>query len=64
MAAKNLKLYIVVKIAWWLKPYLLGVVLTAQITKQEPDWVKVHKTVAKAIKCKFTNVKPLKKFTA
>jgi hypothetical protein len=64
MTKEKNKLYIEVKIAWWLKLYLFGVVMTALLTKLEPDWIKVHLTVSKAIKCKFTNKKPLKKFTA
>ena len=64
MAKRNLTLYIEVKIAWWLKPYLFGVVITALITRLEPDWVKVHMTVSKAIKCKFTTQKPLSKLSA
>lgn len=64
MAKKPLTIYIEVKIAWWLKPYLFGVVITALITRLEPDWIKVGKTASKAIKCKFTNKKPLSKLTA
>lgn len=59
-----IEIYVKIKIAWWIKPYLFGVAVTAHITKQIPDWEKVHKTVAKGIKCKFTNKKPLQKFTA
>ena len=64
MAKRNLKLYVKVKIAWWLKPYLFGVVITALITRLEPDWVKVGLTASKAIKCKFTTQKPVSKLTA
>lgn len=64
MAKKTLTIYIEVKIAWWPKPYLFGVVITALITRLEPDWIKVGKTASKAIKCKFTNKKPLSKLTA
>lgn len=64
MAKKHLTLYIEVKIAWWLKPYLFGVVITALITRLEPDWVKVGLTASKAIKCKFTTQKPLSKLSA
>lgn len=64
MAKQNLKLYIKVKVAWWLKPYLFGVVITAPITRLEPDWVKVGLTASKAIKCKFTTQKPHSKLTA
>jgi len=64
MAKKPLTIYIEVKIAWWLKPYLFGVVITALITRLEPDWIKVGKTASKAIKCKFTNKKPFSKLSA
>lgn len=64
MAKKPLTIYIEVKIAWRLKPYLFGVVITALITRLEPDWIKVGKTASKAIKCKFTNKKPPSKLTA
>lgn len=50
MAKKTLTIYIEVKIALWLKPYLFGVVITALITRLEPDWIKVGKTASKAIK--------------
>lgn len=64
MAKQNLKIYIKVNVAWWLKPYLFGVVITALITRLEPDWVKVGLTASKAIKCKFTTQKPPSKLTA
>jgi len=64
MAKRNLTIYVKVKIAWWLKPYLFGVVITALITRLEPDWVKVGLTASKAIKCKFTTQKPLSKLAA
>lgn len=64
MAKTKLHLYIKVNIAWWLKPYLFGVVMTALITRLEPDWVKVGLTASKAIKCKFTTQKPLSKLAA
>jgi len=64
MAKKTLTIYIEVKIAWWLRPYLFGVVITALITRLEPDWVKVGLTASKAIKCKFTTQKPHSKLTA
>lgn len=64
MAKPTLRIYVKVKIAWWLKPYLFGVVMTALITRLEPDWVKVGLTASKAIKCKFTTQKPLSKLSA
>ena len=50
MAQAQLKLR--VSLAWWLKPYLYGVILTARLTGAEPDMNKVGRMVRKAVRAK------------
>lgn len=50
MAATTLKLK--VSIQWWLRAYLAGVVLTARLTRCEPNWERVRYWVGKGIKLK------------
>lgn len=50
MAQTQLKVRIV--IAWWLKPYLYGVIMTAWLMRAKPDPVKVEHWVRRAIKLK------------
>jgi hypothetical protein len=35
---------------WWLKHYVLGVVLTAWLMGVEPDWQKVQRVMARGFK--------------
>lgn len=36
------KLTIVIKQAWWLKPYLYGIAIIGALSGREPDWDKVQ----------------------
>ncbi|MDN4061292.1 hypothetical protein QPK31_24025 [Massilia sp. YIM B02769] len=38
------------KVRWWLKFYLVGVLLTARLTRAEPDWVRVRYWIGKGTK--------------
>jgi len=38
------------KVRWWLKFYLSGVMLTARLTQCEPNWQRVGYWVGKGIK--------------
>lgn len=37
-------------VAWWLRWYLLGVILMSKLTGLEPDWDKVEVWMDRAIK--------------
>jgi hypothetical protein len=49
----NTSVEITVKLAWWLKPYLYGVVMTAVLMGLEPDWDKVQRTVMRAMRVRI-----------
>jgi hypothetical protein len=53
------KLMAKVRIAWWLKPYLLGVACMCWLTGRSPDTDKVERVALKA--CKITVVTELAK---
>lgn len=38
------------KVCWWLKLYLSGVLLTARLTHCEPNWTRVRYWVGKGVK--------------
>lgn len=42
-----------VTFAWWLKPYLYGVVIMVKLTRLEPDYDKVEKTIRRAIRMRL-----------
>lgn len=44
------KCEIKVSFAWWLKPYIYGVVITAVLMGMTPDWEKVERKVMRAIR--------------
>lgn len=48
MAKTKLKLNF--KVRWWLKFYVVGVLLTARLTHCEPNWARVRYWVGKGIK--------------
>jgi hypothetical protein len=52
MTQAQFKLRVAVSLAWWLKPYLYGVILTARLTGAEPDMNKVGRMVRKAVRAK------------
>lgn len=41
-----------VSMAWWLKPYLFGVVWFAILMGLEPDWLKVQRNIIRAMRIK------------
>lgn len=47
---KITKLVAVVKVSWWVRPYLFGVVVTSRLTNREPNWKKVEDKVLKGLK--------------
>lgn len=46
-----------IRIAWWLKWYLLGVRLTMELTGCDPDWRKVDFWIGRAVTLKPMNEK-------
>lgn len=47
------ELEVKVSFAWWLKPYIYGVVLTAVLMGLEPDWEKAHRKVMRAMRVRI-----------
>lgn len=47
--AKSVQITVTVRASWWLRLYLSGVVLCAQMTGLEPDWQKVQKVVRRGL---------------
>jgi len=47
------ELTIKITIAWWLKPYLYGVVITAGLMGLEPDYEKINRTILRALRIRF-----------
>lgn len=58
MACRSVELRARVRYAWWLRSYVAGVVLMAQITGFEPDMEKVRKWIDRGIR---TELVPAKK---
>jgi hypothetical protein len=44
---------IVVTFAWWLRPYLFGVMTMVHLTGCEPDYDKVEKTIRRAVRMRL-----------
>lgn len=42
-----------VSMAWWLKPYLYGVVTVALLMGMQPDWDKVQRKIIRAMRVKI-----------
>ena len=42
-----------IKMRWWLKFYLSGVLLIARLTQCEPNWSRVGYWVGKGVKAEF-----------
>ncbi|MDN4061473.1 hypothetical protein QPK31_24940 [Massilia sp. YIM B02769] len=38
------------KVRWWLKLYLAGVMITARLTRAEPNWERVRYWIGKGTK--------------
>lgn len=51
--AKNVTLVIQVKMRWWLRLYLYGVVFTSYITGMSPDRDKVTKWMRRGMKMRL-----------
>ncbi|MBC7201922.1 MAG: hypothetical protein H5U29_00165 [Pusillimonas sp.] len=51
MATNQIKVQI--KLAWWIRWYLMGVVLMARLTGQQPDPERIGYWVAKAARVKY-----------
>jgi hypothetical protein len=52
MATMTLKLR--VKVAWWIKPYLYGVITMCAITGCEPNQERVQYWISRAVSVKVT----------
>lgn len=48
--ASDATIRLTVSFAWWLQPYLHGVILTSTVTGLEPDWDKVYRLVIRAVR--------------
>jgi hypothetical protein len=44
------KLEVTVRFAWWLRPYLWGLLFFCQLHRCDPDWVKLHRVVMRALR--------------
>lgn len=49
----NVQLVAVVKIRWWLRLYLAGVVAASRITGLDPDWQKVSQWIRRGTMIRF-----------
>lgn len=47
------RLNITVSFAWWLRPYLYGVICMTFLTGLEPDYTKVEKVIKRAVRIKL-----------
>jgi hypothetical protein len=43
------KLTLEIRVAWWLRLYLYGVVITSRVTGLEPDWSKVKRMIGRGV---------------
>lgn len=50
-------LTVTIRMAWWVKPYLCGVLLTAWLTGRQPDPDRVGAWVQRGMTMKMTEVK-------
>lgn len=46
---KTIRMVAVVRVAWWVRWYLLGVEAAATVTGCEPDWDRVGRWVARGV---------------
>jgi len=49
----RVQLVAVVKIRWWLRLYLVGVVITSRITGIDPGWQKVSQWIRRGTVIRF-----------
>lgn len=55
--ASTCRLIVTIRMAWWLKPYLCGVLLMSRLTGLQPDPDRVGAWVARGMTMKMTEVK-------
>lgn len=48
--AADMQLEIQVTFAWWLKPWIFMLVTAAVLSRREPDWDKVERVIARAMR--------------
>jgi hypothetical protein len=48
MATTTVKLE--VRVAWWFDPYLRALIFFCFLTRSEPDWEKLHRVIARALR--------------
>lgn len=53
-----MKVTVTIRVAWWVKPYLCGVLLTAWLTGRQPDPDRVGAWVQRGMTMKMTEAKP------
>lgn len=47
--ASNAVVMLRIRVAWWFKPYVWGLMTTSWLTGLEPDWEKFGKVVERAV---------------
>ncbi|SEG20693.1 hypothetical protein [Marinobacterium lutimaris] len=52
------KLVLEVRISWWLRWYIYGVIITARLTGLDPNWTKVKAMIDRGVKVGRTKAKP------
>lgn len=52
------KITVNIKVAWWVKPYLCGVLLTARLTGLQPDPDRVGAWVKRGMTMTMSETKP------
>lgn len=55
--ASTCRLIVTIRMAWWVKPYLCGVLLMSRLTGLQPDPDRVGAWVARGMTMKMTEVK-------
>lgn len=51
---RQIKLHIVVSMAWWLRPWLWLVVRVAVLSGNTPDWDKVAAMIARSLRVRVS----------
>lgn len=53
-----MKVTVTIHVAWWVKPYLCGVLLTAWLTGRQPDPDRVRAWVQRGMTMKMSESRP------
>jgi hypothetical protein len=49
------RLTITISVAWWLAPYLWCLVFVSVLSRREPDWAKLERVIARAIRLRVAS---------